>query len=255
MPGIVTTALALPAACGCQSRRRAAGPAAAQGRWLVPSCPGSSHLMPHACTPCIHFFAHTLLAALEDLLGLPERVEEQLRAAPARCLAFNPWGTLLAVGCLGGAVAIYDYQTRGLAQVLQRAPDPDYEQMRGQGCMGHPQGACDITALLWSADGGTLLSGASDGSLVSWEVVKGEPRLRWRSGCNDGTTSGGITHLAWACSRQQQLRGGSCEDVLVSMSAGPALLLNQYSKDPLELPVIAIGGWVPVQGSSSRGHL
>jgi COMPASS component SWD1 len=171
-------------------------------------------------------------------------VEEQLSAAPARCLAFNPWGTLLAVGCLGGAVAIYDYQTRGLASVLQR--DPDHKQMKVQGTMEHPQGACDITALLWSADGATLLSGASDGSLVWWEVVRGKPRLRWHCGCDYGTTSGGITHLAWACSRQQQLRGGSCDDVLVSMSAGPALLLNQYSEDPHELPVIAIGGWVPV---------
>lgn len=58
-------------------------------------------LTPHAADP-------------EDLLGLPEAIEEQLSGSGhALCAAFNSLGTLLATGCKGGEVVIWDFQTRG----------------------------------------------------------------------------------------------------------------------------------------------
>lgn len=52
-----------------------------------------------------------------ELAGLPEHCEEVLECplgAPARCVAFNPAGTMVATGCVGGNILIWDYQTRGL---------------------------------------------------------------------------------------------------------------------------------------------
>ena len=157
-----------------------------------------------------------------DLVGLPERVEEQLSDVPARCLAFNRWGTLLAAGCAHGAVAVYDYQTRGVAALLEGGHAPD----------------TDVAAVLWSGDGRVLLSGGRDGSVTAWDVATGRVRQRLRL-----TSPGVVTHLAWVSGEVQHLLAGGQEDeVLVSRSGGPAVLLRLSNCHEQQLPVVCIGG-------------
>jgi hypothetical protein len=55
----------------------------------------------------------------EGLIGLPEHLEEFLDFGRSRCIAFNPAGTLLASGCEGGEVVVWDCLTRGVARVYQ----------------------------------------------------------------------------------------------------------------------------------------
>lgn len=155
-------------------------------------------------------------------MGLPERVEEALEEpgeAHARSLAFNPWGTLLAAGCTGGTVAVYDWQTRGLAAAWEGGHDA----------------STDVTALLWSADGRTLVSGARDGSLAAWDVATGRPRPL-------GTLPGGaVVRLAWAAGTQRQPQGQQQGDVLASLAAGPAHLLCLSSGRQQALPLLTPG--------------
>ncbi len=185
-------------------------------------------------------------------MGLPERLEARLSSgAPARSLAFNPAGTLLAAGTADGRIALFDYQTRGLAVHLEG---------------GHARDAA-VTALLWSGNGRTLLSGAADSTLASWDVAAGA--CSWQQQLPGG--GGAVVQLAWAgeppqCDEQtQQAQQSSTQQpfmaqarqcgentVLVSRTAGPALLLSlQGGSDPRELPMVAVGGllhpqcWLP----------
>lgn len=176
-------------------------------------------------------------------MGLPERLEARLSSgAPARSLAFNPAGTLLAAGTADGRIALFDYQTRGLAVHLEG---------------GHARDAA-VTALLWSSDGRTLLSGAADGTLAGWDVAAGA--CSWQQQLPAG--GGAVVQLAWAgdpaqCDEQtQQAQQGSTQQppsapvrqsgedtVLASRASGPALLLSlQGGSDPRELPMVAVGG-------------
>jgi WD40 repeat protein len=163
-------------------------------------------------------------AAVEDLLGLPERVEEVLSDMQARNLAFNRYGTLLAVGAAGGTVVLIDYQTRGMAATLGG---------------GHGADA-DVTAVLWSTDGRTLLSGASDGNLAEWDVAGLQLRRQLEL-----PKAGAISHLVWAGSEQYSDSDGKHAsqqaEVLVSRSSGPALLLSLQSSQWQALPFMCIG--------------
>lgn len=71
---------------------------------------------------------------------------------------FNRRGTMLAVGCNDGRIAIWDFMTRGIARQCS--------------CHIHP-----ITSLSWSRSGRKLLSSATDWNVVLWDVVSGEPDL------------------------------------------------------------------------------
>ncbi|KAI3431641.1 hypothetical protein D9Q98_004688 [Chlorella vulgaris] len=167
-----------------------------------------------------------MLMDVEDLVGLPERVEEQLSEVAACCLAFNRWGTLLAAGSMDGTVALYDYQTRGVGASLIN---------------GHKPGS-HVSALLWSNDGHTLLSGARDGSLVAWQVASGQVQQVVAL----PSSSGAVTHLAWAHGYNQssghQGQRQEQDEVLVSMAAGPAVLLRVSDGLQQQLPVICIDG-------------
>ncbi|RMZ53481.1 hypothetical protein APUTEX25_003303 [Auxenochlorella protothecoides] len=95
-----------------------------------------------------------------ELVGLPEHCEEVLKpppGQPALCLAFNPSGTLLATGCAGGDILIWNYQTRALVRTWKD---------------GH-NGA--VRCLVWSPDGHSIMSGGADGSIVTWDVLSGRP--------------------------------------------------------------------------------
>lgn len=165
-------------------------------------------------------------------MGLPERVEEQLSEVAACCLAFNRWGTLLAAGSMDGTVALYDYQTRGVGASLIN---------------GHKPGS-HVSALLWSNDGHTLLSGARDGSLVAWQVASGQVQQVVAL----PSSSGAVTHLAWAHGYNQssghQGQRQEQDEVLVSMAAGPAVLLRVSDGLQQQLPVICIGAHAELQG-------
>lgn len=161
-------------------------------------------------------------AGVEDLIGLPERIEEVLSTVPATCMAFNGFGTLLAAGRDGGGVALYDWQTRGVAATLKG---------------GHPD-STHVSALLWSADGRMLLSGGDDGSLAAWDVASGLPRRLASLG------GGAVVQLDWAGGRKPQPQGQEEGEVLVSLAAGPAHLLCLRTGEAQPLPMLTIGGWV-----------
>lgn len=78
-----------------------------------------------------------------------------------KCIAFNRRGTLLAAGCSDGSCVIWDFETRGIAKVLQ-----DKDSIAG------------ITSVSWSKYGHCILVSATDKSLSLWDVIKGEKITR-----------------------------------------------------------------------------
>jgi WD40 repeat protein len=66
------------------------------------------------------------------------------------------------VGCTGGLVVLWDFETRGAAKELEG---------------GHAADAA-VVCLAWSRTGFRLASGASDGSLLVWDVLSGQPVSR-----------------------------------------------------------------------------
>ncbi|KAK9848563.1 hypothetical protein WJX84_010201 [Apatococcus fuscideae] len=87
-------------------------------------------------------------------LELPEQIEEFLSHGHARCVAFNPFGTLLAAGCQDGKVVIWDCETRGVART--------YEAHSKQ-----------VTCLRWSKNGKHIVSGGLDQCVVQYNLEKG----------------------------------------------------------------------------------
>ncbi|KAK9820894.1 hypothetical protein WJX74_003022 [Apatococcus lobatus] len=87
-------------------------------------------------------------------LELPEQIEEYLDHGNARCVAYNPFGTLLAAGCQDGKVVVWDCATRGVAR--------EYE--------GHSK---QVTCLRWSKSGKHIISGGLDQCAVRYNVEKG----------------------------------------------------------------------------------
>ena len=75
--------------------------------------------------------------------------------------SFNRRGTLLAVGCNDGRIAIWDFMTRGIARI----------------CSGHIH---PITSLSWNRSGHKLLSSSTDWNVLLWDIASGEIDLRFR---------------------------------------------------------------------------
>ena len=75
--------------------------------------------------------------------------------------AFNRRGTLLAVGCNDGRIAVWDFLTRGIARL----------------CSGHIH---PITSLSWNRSGHKLLSSSTDWNVLLWDIASGEIDLRFR---------------------------------------------------------------------------
>ncbi|CAG0883175.1 unnamed protein product [Cyprideis torosa] len=69
--------------------------------------------------------------------------------------AFNPRGSLLAVGCNDGRVVIWDFVTRGIARVISAHVHP-------------------VAALSWSRSGHKLLSTSTDNTVCIWKVLTGD---------------------------------------------------------------------------------
>ena len=74
---------------------------------------------------------------------------------------FNRRGTMLAVGCNDGRIAIWDFMTRGIARQFSSHIHP-------------------ITSLSWNRSGRKLLSAATDWNVILWDVASGEAELRLR---------------------------------------------------------------------------
>ena len=71
---------------------------------------------------------------------------------------FNRRGTMLAVGCNDGRIALWDFMTRGISRQCSHHVHP-------------------ITSLSWNRSGKKLLSSAIDWNVVLWDVVSGEVEL------------------------------------------------------------------------------
>lgn len=86
------------------------------------------------------------------------------------CLALSPDGGLLASGSTGpfGASTIKLFQAGGGGGREAGACLASFAQLGY-----HTRGA--VTALLFSPDGATLYSGASDGTLAGWRLAWREP--------------------------------------------------------------------------------
>ncbi|PNW85636.1 hypothetical protein CHLRE_03g195750v5 [Chlamydomonas reinhardtii] len=94
---------------------------------------------------------------------LPEIIEEFLDHGSAQCMAFNRRGTLLASGTKEGQVVIWDFDTRGVAAVLNGHTGP-------------------VSSVSWSRNGRQLLSGSEDASVILWDVQQGKQVLRLQLG-------------------------------------------------------------------------
>lgn len=75
--------------------------------------------------------------------------------------SFNRHGSLLAVGCNDGRIAVWDFITRGIAKVYNAHIHP-------------------VCSLSWSRDGYKLLSGSMDWTISVWQVLTGECLYRYR---------------------------------------------------------------------------
>ncbi|KAL8277331.1 hypothetical protein RQP46_010284 [Phenoliferia psychrophenolica] len=86
--------------------------------------------------------------------GFPENFETSIEAA-GLCARFNPRGVFaghfLAVGRLDGAVAVYDFETKGVVRWLE----------------GHVKA---VTTLCWSLNSRYLLSASRDWNAIIWDL-------------------------------------------------------------------------------------
>ena len=83
---------------------------------------------------------------------LPEMIEAKLQVSGAVVVcAFNRRGNLLAGGCSDNRVVVWDFETHGVARVLEAHTG-------------------SVTAVSWTRSSRRLLSASVDGSLIMWEV-------------------------------------------------------------------------------------
>jgi COMPASS component SWD1 len=91
----------------------------------------------------------------------PEVIEDCLEDGSACVCACNRRGTLLAVGCHDGRCVIWDFDTRGIARVLNGHIHP-------------------VTSVSWSRNGRKLLSSSTDWTLKFWDVLSANVDLSIR---------------------------------------------------------------------------
>ena len=72
---------------------------------------------------------------------------------------FNRRGTMLAVGCNDGRIALWDFMTRGISRHAVQSPRPSH----------------NFTQL--EQEWEKLLSSATDWNVVLWDVISGEAEL------------------------------------------------------------------------------
>lgn len=75
--------------------------------------------------------------------------------------AFNRRGTLLAVGCNDGRIAVWDFLTRGIAKIITAHVHP-------------------VTSLCFSRRGKTLVSASTDNTVVVFDVLTSDVVAKWR---------------------------------------------------------------------------
>ncbi|KAI0212336.1 Retinoblastoma-binding protein 5 [Lamellibrachia satsuma] len=102
--------------------------------------------------------AITALRNVSESFGqnFPEDIDGTLDCVSiAITCAFNRRGTLLAVGCNDGRIAIWDFLTRGIASIISAHVHP-------------------VCSLSWNRNGRKLLSTATDNTVSIWDVETGE---------------------------------------------------------------------------------
>ena len=132
------------------------------------------------------------LAPREHHYGLPEHIEDCLESSsPIRCVAFNPFGTLLAGGCAGGEIVLWSWETRTLVKTLAGGHDKE------------------ITTLSWNESSCQLLSTCQGGRLVLWDILGGAMVAHWA--CSEGA----IRHVSFLPMQehkeQDRKRGYPCD--------------------------------------------
>lgn len=96
--------------------------------------------------------------------GAPASVPTKAHDGWALSAAFSPDGRMLATGGEGGRIKLWDVSSLGVT-----AGEP--LQALGEPIAAHTYW---VTALLWSGDGATLISGSADNTVRFWDVAKGE---------------------------------------------------------------------------------
>lgn len=74
------------------------------------------HPSPLLACPCLYSMNRPLLDPFE--IDYPEIIEEYLVDGHSTTMAFNTFGTLLAIGTHDGTVAVWDFETRSVASRL-----------------------------------------------------------------------------------------------------------------------------------------
>lgn len=74
---------------------------------------------------------------------------------------FNRRGTLLAVGCNDGRIAIWDFLTRGIAKIITAHVHP-------------------VCSLSFSRRGRTIVSASTDNTVCVFDVLTSEVVAKWR---------------------------------------------------------------------------
>jgi COMPASS component SWD1 len=98
---------------------------------------------------------------------LPEIIEDTLFSGVASCLAFNRRGSLLAVGGNDGTVALWDFDTRGIAKKIT-AHANFVSSVRYQ------KNASALCRLMcwrsWSRSGRKILTAGYDAKVCLWNI-------------------------------------------------------------------------------------
>ncbi|KAL6760276.1 WD40-repeat-containing domain protein [Haematococcus lacustris] len=151
---------------------------------------------------------------------LPEVIEEYLEHGTTTCVAFNRRGTLLAAGTQEGQVVLWDFETRGVARVLERH---------------------SVASLSWSRNGRYLASVAADKLLVLWDVAQGRPACEAALPCAGSSVS---------------LSPRPPYHCLVSLVEGAPLMLDMQARQERRLPLIGeaeLGGKASTKAEQGGG--
>eukprot|EP00164_Ancoracysta_twista_P007584 GFYU01010793.1.p1 GENE.GFYU01010793.1~~GFYU01010793.1.p1 ORF type:complete len:468 (+),score=119.96 GFYU01010793.1:153-1556(+) len=81
----------------------------------------------------------------------PEVIEDILEEGFSTTCSFNRFGTLLAVGCNDGRCIVWDFDTRGVARILNSHVRP-------------------VTGVSWTSNSRWLLTSSVDTTVVQWDV-------------------------------------------------------------------------------------
>jgi len=137
-----------------------------------------------------------------ETASCPESMESQFDIGCALTCAFNRRGTLIAVGCAGGEVIIWDFGTKGVVRRLMEHVRP-------------------VTSVGWTKNGRKLLSSSADRTIKLWDI---------ESGSCDNT----VTFPSSVINAQLHPSGGQWCVVSEHMTAAVLIDLSKNDKEAYE---------------------